>query len=121
MSDKYTALFQPIKINSLEVKNRLAVPPMGSGFAADGGGVSDRLIKYHEKRAKGGFGMIIVEVTAIDGDLGLGSGQSIFAGAPGHFRLSYPAQRRTGDPRLFKYLPPQHHQPGSGAGRNDHF
>ncbi len=77
MSDKYAALFQPIKINSLELKNRLAVPPMGSGFAADGGGVSDRLIKYHEQRAKGGFGMIIVEVTAIDGERGLGSGHQL--------------------------------------------
>ena len=77
MPDKYTALFQPIKINGLEVKNRLAVPPMGSGFAADGGGVSDRLIKYHEQRARGGFGMIIVEVTAIDGERGLGSGHQL--------------------------------------------
>ena len=77
MSDKYAALFQPLKINSLEVKNRIAVPPMGSGFAADGGGVSDRLIKYHEQRAKGGFGMIIVEVTAIDGERGLGSGHQL--------------------------------------------
>jgi len=73
MPDKYQVLFQPLKIGKLEVKNRLSVPPMGSGFAADGGGVSDRLIKYHEARARGGFGLIIIEVTAVDGERGLGS------------------------------------------------
>ncbi|MFA5079224.1 MAG: NAD(P)/FAD-dependent oxidoreductase [Dehalococcoidia bacterium] len=77
MSDKYRALFQPIKIGRLEIKNRLSVPPMATGFAAEGGGVSDRLIKYHEARARGGFGLIIVEVTAVDGDRGLGSGHQL--------------------------------------------
>jgi 2,4-dienoyl-CoA reductase-like NADH-dependent reductase (Old Yellow Enzyme family)/thioredoxin reductase len=77
MSDKYRALFQPIKIGKLEIKNRLSVPPMATGFAAEGGGVSDRLIKYHEARARGGFGLIIVEVTAVDGDRGLGSGHQL--------------------------------------------
>jgi 2,4-dienoyl-CoA reductase-like NADH-dependent reductase (Old Yellow Enzyme family)/thioredoxin reductase len=77
MPDKYPALFQPLKIGKLDVKNRLSVPPMGSGFAADGGGVSDRLIRYHEARARGGFGLIIVEVTAVDGERGLGSGHQL--------------------------------------------
>ena len=77
MPDKYQVLFQPLKIGKLEVKNRLSVPPMGSGFAADGGGVSDRLIKYHEARARGGFGLIIIEVTAVDGERGLGSGHQL--------------------------------------------
>jgi 2,4-dienoyl-CoA reductase-like NADH-dependent reductase (Old Yellow Enzyme family)/thioredoxin reductase len=77
MSDKYRALFQPIKIGKLEIKNRLSVPPMATGFAVEGGGVSDRLIKYHEARARGGFGLIIVEVTAVDGDRGLGSGHQL--------------------------------------------
>jgi 2,4-dienoyl-CoA reductase-like NADH-dependent reductase (Old Yellow Enzyme family)/thioredoxin reductase len=77
MSEHYAALFQPIKIGKMELKNRLSVPPMGSGFAADGGGVSDRLIKYHELRAKGGFGLIITEVTAIDAENGLGSGHQL--------------------------------------------
>jgi len=29
MSKDYASLFQPIKINGLELKNRLVVPPMG--------------------------------------------------------------------------------------------
>ena len=59
-------LFQPVNIGKMELKNRLVVPPMGSGFSAPDGTVTDRLIEYHEARARGGFGLIIVEVTAID-------------------------------------------------------
>jgi len=77
MSDHYSALFQPVTIGKMEIKNRLSVPPMGTGFATEGGSVSERLITYHEQRAKGGFGLIIVEVTAIDGDNGLGSGHPL--------------------------------------------
>ena len=54
-------LFQPVNIGKMELKNRLVVPPMGSGFSAPDGTVTDRLIKYHEARARGGFGLIIVE------------------------------------------------------------
>ena len=75
--ENYSALFQPFKIGKMEVKNRLAVPPMGTGFAADDGGVSERLIQYHEQRAKGGFGLIIVEVTAVDAERGLGSNHQL--------------------------------------------
>lgn len=77
MSDQFSTLFRPVKIGKMEIKNRLAVPPMGTGFAADDGGVSERLISYHELRARGGFGLIIVEVTAIDGERGLGSGHQL--------------------------------------------
>lgn len=59
-------LFQPVNIGKMELKNRLVVPPMGTGFSAPDGTVTDRLIEYHEARARGGFGLIIVEVTAID-------------------------------------------------------
>jgi 2,4-dienoyl-CoA reductase-like NADH-dependent reductase (Old Yellow Enzyme family)/thioredoxin reductase len=77
MKGKYADLFQPIKIGKMELKNRLAVPPMGTCFAARDGSVSDRLITYHQARARGGFGLIIVEVTAIDGERGLGSGAQL--------------------------------------------
>jgi len=73
MSKYYPSLFRPVKINGMRLKNRLVVPPMGTGFAEEDGSVSDRLIKYHEARAKGGFGLITLEVTAVDGVEGKGS------------------------------------------------
>jgi len=77
MSKDYALLFQPLKINNLQLKNRLVVPPMGSGFAAEDGSVTDRLINYHEARARGGFALITLEVTAIDGVEGMGSGHQL--------------------------------------------
>jgi 2,4-dienoyl-CoA reductase-like NADH-dependent reductase (Old Yellow Enzyme family)/thioredoxin reductase len=73
MPESYSALFQPVKIGKMELKNRLVVPPMGTGFANDDGSVSEQLIQYHERRAMGGFSLIIVEVSAVDAEHGLGS------------------------------------------------
>jgi len=59
-------LFSPIKIGSMELKNRIAMAPMATDFANEDGTLSQRLIDYHEARAKGGAGLIILEVTTID-------------------------------------------------------
>lgn len=61
----FPGLLSPIKIGSLEVKNRYVVPPMGTNFANPDGSVSQQLIDYYVTRAKGGYGLIIVEVTAV--------------------------------------------------------
>ncbi|MGD8447731.1 MAG: NADH:flavin oxidoreductase, partial [Desulfobacterales bacterium] len=58
-------LFKPIKIGNVELKNRLAVPPMVSNFCTDDGQVTERLIRYHEERAKGGWGLITIEQTVV--------------------------------------------------------
>lgn len=60
-----TKIFEPIQINSLELKNRLVVPAMGTNFANPDGTVSERLKDYLVARADGGFGLIITEITAI--------------------------------------------------------
>lgn len=62
----FKVLFSPIKIGQLEVNNRFVVPPMGTNFANPDGTVSQEFIDYWEARAKGGFGLLIVEVTAVD-------------------------------------------------------
>ncbi|MCJ7515525.1 MAG: NADH:flavin oxidoreductase, partial [Dehalococcoidia bacterium] len=77
MTKHYPSLFQPIEIKGLKLKNRLVVPPMGSGFAAEDGSVTERLITYHEARARGGFSLITLEVTAVDGKEGKGSGHQL--------------------------------------------
>lgn len=50
-------LFDPITFGAVTLKNRLAVAPMGTIHAADGG-VSPEQRAYLVERAKGGFGLI---------------------------------------------------------------
>jgi len=61
----YEKLFQPIKIGSVEVKNRLIVPPMVVNYCTPEGEVTERFISYHEARAKGGWGLITVEQSVV--------------------------------------------------------
>ncbi len=59
-------LLAPGKIGAMKLKNRFVVPPMGTNLATYNGEVTDEMIAYYRRRAKGGFGLIIIEVTAID-------------------------------------------------------
>ncbi|MEH7110543.1 FAD-dependent oxidoreductase [Bacillus sp. JJ1764] len=69
---KYPHLFEKGKIGSLVLKNRVVMPPMGTNLAGPYGEVTDRQIRYYEERAMGGTGLIIVEFTSIDYELGKG-------------------------------------------------
>ncbi len=60
------ALFEPIQIGSMPVKNRIVMAPMTTLYAGPNGEVTDRLIKYYVARARGGVGLIIVESAYID-------------------------------------------------------
>jgi len=44
----------------MTLKNRIAMAPIGNSYAADQGYVSQRVIDFHEARAKGGTALIIV-------------------------------------------------------------
>lgn len=54
MTQKYNKLFEPVKIGSLEIKNRFAMAPMGPlGLADAEGGFNQRGIEYYTARARG--------------------------------------------------------------------
>lgn len=55
-----------MKIGNCEIPNRLAVTAMVTNYCTDDGMVTDRYIKYHEEKAKGGWGLIITEDYAIN-------------------------------------------------------
>ncbi|OHD66343.1 MAG: hypothetical protein A2176_07625 [Spirochaetes bacterium RBG_13_51_14] len=61
-----THLFSPLKIGTMEIKNRIAMAPMATDFAEGDGTVTRRCIDYYEARARGGVGLIILEVCTID-------------------------------------------------------
>jgi mycofactocin system FadH/OYE family oxidoreductase 2 len=64
VSAQFPNLFSPIKIGAMTVKNRIVSPGHQTGFAADNM-ISDRLIAYHEARAKGGAGLICTESISV--------------------------------------------------------
>lgn len=63
---QFPRLFSPIKVGNMELANRFVVPPMGFDLADEGGIVSQAAIDYWVARAKGGWGLLIFEFTAID-------------------------------------------------------
>ena len=70
MSQKYKKLFEPMKIGTLEIKNRFAMAPMGPlGLGDAEGGFNQRGIEYYTVRARGGTGLIITGVTFVDNDI----------------------------------------------------
>ena len=62
---KFNAMFQPIEIGPMTVKNRFVVPPMGNNFANTDGTMSEQSAAYYRERAKGGFGLITIEATVV--------------------------------------------------------
>ena len=62
MMVKPERLFEPIKINQLQVKNRICYAPTGKAHSTEDGYVTDQALCYYVARAKGGTGLIIVEV-----------------------------------------------------------
>ena len=59
-------LFSSVTINGMILKNRAVMPAMGTGYGNADSTVSDRLVAYLARRAKGGTGLIITEVCAVD-------------------------------------------------------
>lgn len=63
---KYKCLLSPGKIGALTVKNRVLMAPMSVCLAGLDGSVTDELIAFYERRAKGGVGMIFTEYAYVN-------------------------------------------------------
>jgi 2,4-dienoyl-CoA reductase-like NADH-dependent reductase (Old Yellow Enzyme family)/thioredoxin reductase len=61
----YPKLFSPIRIGSIELKNRTAMAGMGSALPDADGSVNDKVIAYFGERAKGGAALLITEVVRV--------------------------------------------------------
>jgi len=53
-------LLDPLKVGSLELKNRIVMPPMGTGYAGTKGEVTEKLLKHYADRSSV-LGLLIVE------------------------------------------------------------
>lgn len=54
-------VFEPLKINQMELKNRMVVLAMVTNYCSEDGMATEKFIAYHEHKAKGGWGLIITE------------------------------------------------------------
>lgn len=57
----FDALFEPIEIGDVTLKNRIAMSPMNMGYTGSDGYASDQTNAWYATRARGGFGLIITE------------------------------------------------------------
>lgn len=63
---KFPYLFQPGRIGTLKLKNRVVKAPTSSGMSNIDGSVSERLIRHYRDVARGGAGLIICEYAFVD-------------------------------------------------------
>ena len=55
----YEALFKPIQIGKLTIRNRVVSTAHAEVYATDGGMTTERYVKYYEEKSKGGCGLCI--------------------------------------------------------------
>lgn len=58
-------VFEPFKINQMELKNRMVVSAMVTNYCSEDGMATEKFIAYHEHKAKDGWGLIITEDYAV--------------------------------------------------------
>ena len=56
---QFEALFRPLKINQLTIRNRVVSTAHAEVYATEGGMTTERYVKYYEEKAKGGCGLCI--------------------------------------------------------------
>ena len=64
MSDNYPHVNSEIRVGNLRIRNRITRTAHGTGYAIDGK-VTERLIAYHEARARGGVGSLFLETCGV--------------------------------------------------------
>ncbi|WP_213698840.1 FAD-dependent oxidoreductase [Acetomicrobium sp.] len=63
-------LFEPIKIGSAVIPNRIAMAPMGIiGMVTEDGCFTDRAVEYYVERARGGTGLIITGAVKVENEI----------------------------------------------------
>lgn len=62
----FESTFTPMYIGKMLVKNRLVVPAMDSAMCEEDGKIEKMACDYYGARAKGGFGIVITEIAAVD-------------------------------------------------------
>lgn len=64
--NQFKMLSKPLKLGTVEIKNRFIVSPMVMNCCNEDGTTTEQYIAYHEEKAKGGWGLIVTEDNAVD-------------------------------------------------------
>jgi len=65
LPNQLAKLFEPGKIGSMQVRNRIVHPCMSMRFVDTAGAVTQRAIDYYAERARGGVGLVIVDTSTV--------------------------------------------------------
>ena len=63
---RFEQLFSPVRIGSLQLRNRIVMAPMTTDYGSDEQLPSPRLLAYLEERARGGVGLILLEASSVE-------------------------------------------------------
>ncbi len=84
MTTVFEHLLAPGRIGALELRNRIAMAPMGTNLGEDDGTVGDRQAAWFEARARGGAGLVIVGSASVAYPLGSTDRRQIAASDDAH-------------------------------------
>ena len=62
---QFKYLFTPVRIGTMEIRNRIVMLPLTTGFCENDETVGSRFINFYAERAKGGVGLIIVPFSPV--------------------------------------------------------
>ena len=69
---QFKNLLSPGRIGGMPLRNRIVMAPMGTNLGNAEGFTTEQMKRYYEERAKGGAGLITVEIAAVDYPRGAG-------------------------------------------------
>jgi 2-enoate reductase len=70
MSHRFHKLLEPISIGGVEIRNRVAMAPMGNDYLINpDGGLNQRGIDYFIERARGGVGLIVTGFFKVESEI----------------------------------------------------
>jgi 2,4-dienoyl-CoA reductase-like NADH-dependent reductase (Old Yellow Enzyme family)/thioredoxin reductase len=66
MNMEYRNLLSPYQIGGMVLKNRFVVPALATNYGDANGNITKKVMDYYITRAKGGYGLIVIEVVAVE-------------------------------------------------------
>ncbi len=71
MQGSFRHLFEPVRIGKVEIKNRIALAPMGTGsiLVDSEGKLGPRGVEYYLERCRGGVGLIISHASKVENEI----------------------------------------------------